>query len=84
MRPADYDVTFRQLRHLAVLAPDPARSERVRARCRAAIGQRRQNERPAAHRRSSAVVFKSGLTLGLAWSYLSAMICDVLRVYLRW
>ena len=84
MTPDANDPTLRSLRRLTVLEPEPARSERVRLRCRAAISERqRQAERPTASQRFRAVALESGLTYGLSVSYFFAMIDDVLRVYMR-
>jgi hypothetical protein len=83
----DNDLTLRRLRHLAVVEPDPARSERVRARCGAAIAsiaeRQQQGRRPTASGRFTALVFELGLTYALSLGYLSAMMFDVLRVYMR-
>jgi hypothetical protein len=42
-----YDPILRDLTVIRQLAPDPARAERVRARCRAQLGGTRQSDRPA-------------------------------------
>ena len=70
------------LRHLTVLEPEPARSERVRYRCRAALTERLRGERPTPARRFAASVLESGM-YGLSVGYLFAMIQDLLRVYMR-
>jgi hypothetical protein len=81
MTPEDSDLTLRPLGRLAVVEPDRTRSERVRLRCRAAIAA--QPRRDAAAPRFTAIVLESGLMLGLSVVYLSAMIYDVVQVYIR-
>jgi hypothetical protein len=72
------------LRHLTLLEPDPVRSERVRERCRAAIAQPLpEGRRPIASGRFTAPVLDSGLTYSLCAGYLSALVLELLRVYLR-
>ena len=78
------DRTVQTLRRLTLLEPDPTRSERVRMRCRAAIVERQMpGARASGSRRFTAFVLESGLTFGLSVGYLSAMVYDLLRVYLR-
>ena len=80
----DTDRTVQRLRSLTVHEPDPARSERVRMRCRAVLVDRQvHGERVRGARRFTTFALESGLTLGLSVGYLSAMIYDLLRVYLR-
>ena len=76
------DPSLHALRHLTVLEPEPARSARVRYRCRAVLAERLRGERPTA-RRFAATVFESGLMYGLSVGYLFAMIQDLLMVYMR-
>jgi hypothetical protein len=71
------------LRRLTVLEPEPARSARVRQRCRAALVDRRLQRQCPPSRRSAAAVLESGLTYGLSIGYLLAMIGDLLRIYVR-
>jgi hypothetical protein len=82
MRCEDNDPTLRTLGHLAVLEPDRARSDRVRMRCRAAIWQH-QNKTTMASGRPTALGLESVLTYALSVGYLSAVIHDLLRVYMR-
>jgi hypothetical protein len=80
----DNDLTLQRLVRLPVLEPNPARSERVRSRCHAALAQRqRQRERAIASRRVTARVLESGLMYALSVGYLYAMIHDVFLVYMR-
>ena len=84
MRPQENDLTFHRLERLAVLAPDAARGERIRARCHAVIAERQQQhgEKMTAGR-FTGIVVGSMLTFGFSVGLLFAMIDDVLRVYLR-
>ena len=77
------DPTMHRLRRLAVMEPDTAQSVRVRMRCRAAIAQRELHGERAMASRRFAALFESGLTYGLFVGYLSAMIHDLLRLYMR-
>jgi hypothetical protein len=78
------DSTLHGLRRLTVLTPEPARSERVRRRCRATLGEQRlQEQRSRASRRPGAFVLESGLIYGLSVGYFAAVIGDLLRVYMR-
>ena len=81
MMPDDNDLTLHALQRLAVLEPDRTRSERLRARCRAAIGQPRK--RGANPGRFRARVLESTLIYGLSVGYLAAIVHDLLRVYMR-
>lgn len=78
------DLALETLRRVPVLEPDPARSTRVRQRCRAAFaGRRQQGERSGASRPSAAVRLEAGLMYGLSVGYLFALIGDLLRIYMR-
>jgi hypothetical protein len=80
----DNDVALQRLGRLTVLEPNPARGERVRSRCHAALARRqRQRERAISSRRLTARLLESGLMCALSVGYLFAMIHDVLRVYIR-
>jgi hypothetical protein len=85
MRSVDHDLTLHHLRRLAVLQPDAARSERVRMRCHAAIADRcpAPGARALPPGRSRARVIESGLVWALSIGYVSAVIHDLLRVYLH-
>jgi hypothetical protein len=77
----DRDPILRQLARLPVATPDAARSERVRARCAAALTRRQ-----AAPPRTAPVDGLRpllGLTLvgGVCVVYLSVVIGDALRLY---
>jgi hypothetical protein len=72
------------LRRLTLLEPDQVRSERVRVRCRDAIAQPLpEGRRPTASGRFTAPILDSGLTYALSVGYLSALVHELLRVYLR-
>ena len=84
MMPDDHDPTWHRLQRLTVIEPDPARSDRVRRRCRVAMAERPPHERHAIARpRYIGRILEPGLTYGLSVVYLSAIIYDVMRVYLR-
>jgi hypothetical protein len=77
------------LRRLPTAGPDPARSERVRARCHAAIARRYQpglDEAADRSRRSrdrrgfGRRVLEPAAVAGFSLVYLSAIILDVLRL----
>ena len=77
------DLTMRRLRRLSVLEPNAGQSERVRIRCRAAIAERELRGEPAMASRRFNALFESGLTYGLLIGYLTGMIHDLLRLYMR-
>jgi hypothetical protein len=83
MTDRDHDLTLHRLRQLAVLQPAAARSQDVRTRCRAALDARR-GALPARPTRGglSAPPLASGLGWALSAGYASAVLHDVLRVYL--
>ena len=67
----DNDPILLSVRRLQILTPDDARTERVRARCRARLGDRG----PARNHQ-----FGPALIAGLCVLYLSAIVHDVLRL----
>ena len=74
------DRLLNRFRDLTALEPAPERRERLRARCHAALAERRAGaDRPATTHTDTL----SGLTLGLSVAYLFAIGVDLLRVYLR-
>jgi hypothetical protein len=75
------DPILRQLARLPVAAPDAARSERVRARCAAALTRRHPSPVPVAP--AAGVRPLAWLTLvgGLCVVYLAVVIGDALRLY---
>lgn len=75
----DDDLTLRAMRRLSPLAPDARRSEAVRARCHAALAQRREAPASGLPLR----LIESGLATALSASLLAALIDDVLRLYRR-
>ena len=82
--PDDRDPTWHRLQCLTVIEPDPARSDRVRRRCRVAMAARPQHVQSAiAPPGYLGRILEPGLTYGLSVVYLSAIIYDVMRVYLR-
>ena len=84
MMPDDRDPTWHRLQCLTVIEPDPARSDRVRRRCRVAMAARPQHVQSAiAPPGYLGRILEPGLTYGLSVVYLSAIIYDVMRVYLR-
>jgi hypothetical protein len=75
------DLTPRNLLHLPVLAPDRVRTERVRARCHAALAARRSEAaRPLGRARFTAAVLEPALMGVLGLMYLAAVVHDVLRL----
>ncbi len=75
------EATLRRLRRLPVLEPDPARAERVRARCRDMLNRRQQRaERSTRPDRFTAVVLQPALVGSLGLSYLLAVLYDVIRL----
>lgn len=77
---SDNDPMLDALQHLAVLAPDATRGDRVKARCRAAL-ERRLDQPPAASARFTIV--ETALACSLSIGYLGVIVHDVLNVYLR-
>jgi hypothetical protein len=78
------DLTWQSLRRLRVLEPDAARADRLRLRCRAAmVEQQHRRDRQTAPRHERTSVLESALACGLSVGYLSAMVVDLLRLYLR-
>jgi hypothetical protein len=77
----DRDPILRQLARLPVETPDAARSERVRARCGAALTRRQAVPKRIAP--SNGIRSLVGLTLvgGLCVVYLTVVIGDALRFY---
>ena len=67
----DNDPILLSVSRLQILTPDEARTERLRARCRARLGDRV----PATNHR-----FGPALIAGLCVLYLSAIVHDVLRL----
>jgi hypothetical protein len=70
------------LGRLTALAPDPARAERVRTRCRAAVTRCQQRVVRASHGRKVARhVLTSAVVAGFSLIYLSALVYDVLQLH---
>ena len=75
-----HDASLERLERLQSLAPDPRRAERVRARCRARLSQRRQRTTPPAMtngfgRRVLAAVVVGGVCL----LYVASLVTTTLR-----
>jgi hypothetical protein len=77
------DAILQRLSRLTVLQPDAARSERVRAESRAAIGGRHPPPESASRPRRVTRSLEAGLVYVLSSGYLVAMLVDLLRVYTR-
>jgi hypothetical protein len=70
------------LRRLLILEPEPARAERVRARCLAALAQRRSKAEGSTARAGFATrVLEPVLVAGFCATYLFALLQDVLRLH---
>lgn len=70
------DPVLKDLRLLQALSPDPARAERVRARCRAHLERSRPSGRPVDGR-----LFPSVLVGSLCGVYIIGLIRIALRAY---
>ena len=75
------DPVLRPLRRLRVHEPDPARAERVRARCLATLAARRRNVEGSTRGRFATFALESALVAGFCVSYLMAVIRDVLQLH---
>lgn len=76
------DEILRELRRLPVAAPDGARLERVRARCHAAMLERRERTARRRRRQHMAVrVLELGFVGGLSAAYLLAVLFVVLQLH---
>ena len=75
------DLIRRNLLHVGVVAPDRARSERVRARCHAALAARQsESARSLRRTRFTAAALEPVLMGAFCLLYLAAVIYDVLRL----
>jgi hypothetical protein len=75
------DPTWRRLRRLPVVAPDAARTARVRSRCRAVLARRHKHAERSTRRRSfRTVVIEATLLGAFTAMYLVAIIHDLLRL----
>lgn len=78
----DTDAIERSLSQLPVIAPDPVRVDRLRARCRAELTDRHRRAQRAARQWSAAGrVLGPALVGGLCAIYLVAIIGNALRIH---
>jgi hypothetical protein len=78
----DTDALERSLRQLPMIAPDPARADRLRARCLAELTARHRRAERAARRWDAAGrVLGPALVGGLCAIYLVAVIGNALRIH---
>ena len=76
------DPMLLNLGRLSAISPDPAGAERVRSRCRAELTRRRYRaERTARRRILSRRVLAPAFVGGFCLLYLSAVVYDVMQLY---
>ena len=76
------DALDRSLRRLPLIAPDPARADLLRARCRAELtGRHRRAQRAARRWDAAGQVLGPALVGGLCAIYLVAVIGNALRIH---
>lgn len=76
------DPILMNLGRLSAISPDPARAERVRSRCRAELTRRRHRAERTARRRSlTRRVLTPVFVGGFCLLYLSAVVYDVMQLY---
>jgi hypothetical protein len=75
------DPLLQQLRLLRPAVPDPARAERVRARCRARLARARPRERPGRFRAFAGRVLPPLVVGCVSVAYFVDLLVIALRVY---
>lgn len=76
------DPILMTLGRLSAISPDPARAERVRWRCQAELTRRRhRSERTARRRILTRRVLAPAFVGGFCLLYLSAVVYDVMQLY---
>jgi hypothetical protein len=77
------DATLRTLRHVPVLQPDAARTERLRTRCHGVLARRHQQAERSKQRGTSyrTLTLDAALLGALSVVYLLGLVYDVLRLH---
>ena len=81
MNDDDDDLTWRRLRAIGTIHPDAANSERVRARCHAALTRRTPASRDSRRRTQLLLRLESGVASGFVITYVMALLGELLRLY---